>query len=216
MVYETEEEQIEAIKRWWRENGKFVIAGLVIGLGAVVGWRWWHSHQQHRAEVASAKHSELMDATQAGNTDKAEAAGKVLLSDYPSTPYASQAALDLAGQEVTHGKLDQAADHLAWILAHSDDAALKRVARLRLAQVLLAQDKADAALQKLAQTDAGKFQALYDETRGDAYVALQKFDKAREAYSASLNELESGQGDRNLLQMKIDNLPGAKVAENTK
>lgn len=216
MVYETEQEQIEAIKRWWRENGKFVIAGLVIGLGAVIGWRWWHSYQQNRAAEASAKHSELLDAVQADNLDKAEATGKVLLSDYSSTPYAAQAALDLAGQEVSHGQLDKAAEHLSWILAHGDDVALKLVARLRLAQVLLAQDKPDAALQKLAQVDAGKLKALYDETRGDAYVALKQIDKAREAYSASLDELESGQGDRNLLQMKIDNLPGAKVAGNAK
>lgn len=216
MVYETEQEQIEAIKRWWRENGKFVIAGLVIGLGAVIGWRWWHSYQQHRAEAASAKHSELLDAVQAGDSDKAESAGKALLGEYASTPYAAQAALDLAGQEVTRGKLDQASEHLSWVLAHSDDKALTLVARLRLAQVLLAQDKADAALQKLAQADAGKFQALYDETRGDAYVALKQFDKARDAYSASLDELESGQGDRSLLQMKIDNLPGTKVADNVK
>jgi len=216
VVYETEQEQIEAIKRWWSENGKFVIAGLVIGLGSVIGWRWWQGHIASQAAAASAQHSQMLDAIQADNNGKAEGIGKTLINDYASTPYAAQAAVDLAGQEVELGHLDQAVGHLSWAMAHGDDAALRLVARLRLAQVLLAQDKPEAALQKLGQAEAGKFQPLYDEARGDAYVALKQYDKASKAYAAALDGLEPGMGDRNLLQMKIDNLPGTAVADSGK
>ena len=43
-VYKTEEEQVEAIKKWWQENGKSIIAGVVIGITAIFGWRAYDSH----------------------------------------------------------------------------------------------------------------------------------------------------------------------------
>ena len=35
-VYTTEEQQVEVIKEWWKENGTSVIAGTVIGLVGLV------------------------------------------------------------------------------------------------------------------------------------------------------------------------------------
>ncbi|MGU3844696.1 YfgM family protein, partial [Vibrio diabolicus] len=40
-LYDTEEQQVEAIKDWWKENGKAVIIGAVVGLGGLFGWRYY-------------------------------------------------------------------------------------------------------------------------------------------------------------------------------
>ena len=37
-AYETDEEKVEAIKGWWKENGISVVGGLALGLAAVFGW----------------------------------------------------------------------------------------------------------------------------------------------------------------------------------
>ena len=36
-----EEQQVEAIKDWWQANGKAVIIGVVVGIGGIVGWRYY-------------------------------------------------------------------------------------------------------------------------------------------------------------------------------
>ena len=39
--YQTDEEKVEAIRKWWRENGTAVVAGLVLGLAGLIGWQYW-------------------------------------------------------------------------------------------------------------------------------------------------------------------------------
>ena len=59
-AYRTEEEQVEAIKRWWSENGKGVIAAVVIGVLGSVGWQSWQDRQVSQAEAASGIYQELL------------------------------------------------------------------------------------------------------------------------------------------------------------
>ena len=58
-IYTTEEEQVEALKKWWRENGKAVIAGFIIGFGAIFGWREWQAHVTEEAQKASRQFQEM-------------------------------------------------------------------------------------------------------------------------------------------------------------
>ena len=51
--YETEEEQVEALKDWWKQNGLAVIGGAVLGISALLGWRGWNWHQENQANEAS-------------------------------------------------------------------------------------------------------------------------------------------------------------------
>lgn len=205
-MYESEEQQVEALKKWWRENGRFVIAGLVVGAAAVFGWRAWVNQQQEQAAAAAAQQTELYAALQAGDTEKVQSLGTVLLAQFADTPSAVHAALALA--KVAADKQDYAVaqEHLQWVLDNADDEPLQLIARLRLAQVLLAQDNATAALQKLGLSEPGEFAGLYAEARGDAYVALGDAAMARAAYEEALAALEPGVGDRSLLEMKLSEL----------
>ena len=47
-TFRTEEEQVEAIKRWWQENGKSTVLGVAIAMAAVFGWRGWNDYQRER------------------------------------------------------------------------------------------------------------------------------------------------------------------------
>ena len=45
----TEEEQVEQLKKWWKENGLSIVGGVVVGLALVFGWRSWQHHQLERS-----------------------------------------------------------------------------------------------------------------------------------------------------------------------
>jgi predicted negative regulator of RcsB-dependent stress response len=50
-IYENENDQVDALKRFFAENGKALAVGVILGIGALVGWRYWTSHQQDTAET---------------------------------------------------------------------------------------------------------------------------------------------------------------------
>jgi predicted negative regulator of RcsB-dependent stress response len=205
--YVSDEEQWEKVKGWWKANGTFIIAGLIIGLAIIGAWRWWTHYQTQREVNASALYVQFEQALNkpaAGDkTAPADAIAKNLLNNYSSTPYASQAALGLAAREVTADKLDQASAHLKWVLDNASDVSLKRLARLRLARVQLANKQAKAAIATLSGVKAGGFASLYAEVRGDAWRALGDLAKAHEAYKAALAAHTAEMGDTTLLQMKV-------------
>ena len=52
-IYENENDQVEAVKRFFAENGKALAVGVILGVGALIGWRYWNSHQVDSARSAS-------------------------------------------------------------------------------------------------------------------------------------------------------------------
>lgn len=44
---------MERAREWWRDYGRAIVAGAVIGLSAVVGFNYWQHREQTRAESAS-------------------------------------------------------------------------------------------------------------------------------------------------------------------
>lgn len=209
---ETDEEQIEAIKKWWKENGTFVIIGLVIGAAAVFGWRAWENHKQEQAATASTLYGQMQDAIVVNDDAQVHSLGRTLVTEYGATPYAAQAALLLAKQNVEAGDLPAARENLQWVVENAADEALGLIARLRLAHVLHAMGENETALRTLGLADAGVFSALYTQTRGDIYAAMGQSDKARAAYTDALSRMEAqDSGDRAMLEMKLAALGATPV-----
>jgi predicted negative regulator of RcsB-dependent stress response len=215
--YHDEQQQLEALKRWWQDNRNHVIAGLVIGAAAVGGWRFWQDYERRKSEEGSALYSQLVDAVEKQDMEQADALGKALVADYARTPYAAQGALALAKGAVDAGDLAKAATQLEWAAAHAGDPELETVAKLRLARVKLAQGEAEAALAILGALVPGKFTVLVEDVRGDAELALGRIAEARKAYAAALAAFDAdpdaGVGDRSLIQMKLDELPAAEAGQ---
>lgn len=204
-IYASDEEKVEALKKWWKENGRSLIVGVVLGLAAVFGWRGWVQHQHDEAEQASALYSEVMAAVQRQDAEAALQRIQAVREQFPDSAYAALAALAAAKLEVARGDTEAAKGQLRWALEHAPVEAVAHVARLRLARVLLAEDAATAALDLVGGVeDTGAFLAEYEELKGDAYRAQGQADKARAAYENALSALQLGSSKRSLLEMKLD------------
>ena len=199
-----DEAEVENLKRWWKENWKSLVAGLVIGLGGIGGYEGYRRYNQAQAEQASQVYEDLKAAITNKKADEAVTIGDSLLKNYGKTPYASGAALRLAQLAVEQGKLDDAAKRLQWVADNSKDDGLRDLAKLRLARVLWQQKKPDDALKQL-EGQTGAYGALASELRGDIKLAQGDRTAARAAYEQALKTSTDGT-DTSSLQRKLDEL----------
>ena len=209
-VYTTEEEQVEALKKWWKENGTSIIFGVVFGLAAVFGWRGWQEHRSAQAQAASELFQDVLSSLRSDSPDKAASPAREIVKTYGSTGYAVPAHLVLAKLAVADNKLDEAAGHLNQALAQSDSPALSLDIRLRLARVQAAKGDYDAALATLNVKDPGAFSPGYDELKGDILASQGHAQDAYSAYQQALEQYRKQGTDTSMLEMKIDELGVAK------
>jgi predicted negative regulator of RcsB-dependent stress response len=211
MSHYDDEAQLEQLKRWWSENWKALFAGLALGLGGIFGWQGWQDHQRGLAEKAAQMYQDMKKAADAQQADQVQQLGQKLIQQHTASPYASQAALLLAQIEVGQGKLDAAAQHLAWVVEHSGDEGLEHVARLRQARVLWAQKRTEDALKLLEVKQAASFEPLYEELRGDIKLSQGDRAAAADAYRKALAGDEK-LNNRDSLQRKLDDLAEARAS----
>jgi len=185
-AYLDEEEQVEALKNWWKENGRSVIAGAVLGLAAIFGWQGWQGWQRGQAEAASVLYEQMAGRLQAGDMAAAQSAGKRLLGEFPDSIYASFAAMKLAGAAYEKGKGDAAVENLQWVAAHAADPLIGDLARVRLVRVLLDSGKQERAERVLTEVQQDFMPAVVAELRGDIARAKGDTAAARQAYEAAM------------------------------
>lgn len=211
--YHTEEEQVEALKKWWDENGKAVLTGLALGVLLLFGGRAWFEHQRTQAQEASLEYDAFLQAVNSSNADGAEAFVDRLTSDYSDTPYASLASLMMAKVAADGQDWVGATKHLQWVIDHAGVENIQHIARLRLARVYIAQGNEDGALSLLEGVAEGSgFAPVYAELRGDIYLSRGAIQQARTAYELALTGEGLDPEQRRIVQMKLDDLP-ADVAE---
>jgi predicted negative regulator of RcsB-dependent stress response len=205
--YLSEKEQWEQIKGWLRENGLWIVAGVVVGAAGLGGWHWYQDHEDSLGAQASAKYTQVGDAFAKGDRTSAFVLLGELERDYPSSPYVDQAKLLAARVYVDGGDLDKAANELQAVTDHSKDTELSLLARLRLARVQIAQKKPDLALTTLNGMKTGAFEPRYHEVLGDAYYAKgDKTNALKEYLSAKVGDLSASSLDTQGLDLKIDDL----------
>ena len=205
-VYKTEEETIESIKQWWKENGLAVAIGLLIGLGGIYGVRSWMGHQQTESEQASVVYDQLAKSLAAKKYPEVLQHGGAILTDYNGSPYAVLAALAMAKARLESGDAAAARTDLQWVIDNADDEGMQHIARIRLLRLMLADKEHDAVHAMLEKQDKSAFSSTYEELRGDAYAAQDKPAQARDAYQLALASLPASSQRRQLLQMKLDDL----------
>ncbi|MGH8657911.1 MAG: YfgM family protein [Gammaproteobacteria bacterium] len=201
----SDEEQVEALKSWWKENGKSIVVGLLIGLLGVWGWRLWSEKKETEAEQASITYQRMVASMAEKKPKAAKELGQELIKNHDRSTYGVLAALLLAKIEAEDGDLKKAAEHLQWANTQAKVEALATTAQLRLARVLLSQGKAPEAWSLLSQLKGVDDLAVYQETKGDTLAALGEKEEARKSYQQALTLL-SPLVDKSPLEMKIDNL----------
>ena len=219
-TYKTEEEQLEALKRWFRENGRHVVTGALIAAVAAFGVYSWQQRQQHRADTASADYQNLLQAMRMLEINAADPAknkehiataqhlAETLKADFESSTYAQFAALFKAKLAVEANDLAQAETELKWVLAHKPSDELKALTRLRLARVLHAKGDDDGALAQLDESAAGSYASAYLQLKGDIAQARGDLDAARSAYlrAQELEKKMTAPITDPLLEMKLRDL----------
>lgn len=203
-VYKTEEEQVQAIKQWWKENYFSIIAGIVIGIAVLSGYNYWIKNKESQTQQASVIYSQILSSS----NDKADNT-EILKSDFSNTPYAALASLLLAKDYVNGDDGDKAVNELKWVVENNNDDAIQHVAQQRLARVYLSQDKIEAAETLLRGVKASGFSSAYNEIRGDINLAKKLPAQAKENYRIALSALAQGDKRFELVKMKLDDLTQA-------
>lgn len=197
-IHSTEEEQAEAIKRFFRENGLSLALGVIVGLGGLYGWKAYNQNQITTAEQASDSYTKLVEG------DDVLSSADAFISENKDTNYAALAAFVAAKDAVEAQKLDVASEKLNWIVSNVDNAELKAIAITRLARIQIAQTNFDDALSTLNTPLPEAFNANVAELKGDIYAQQGNKEQARTAYQAAVDA--GGLTGNPLLQVKLDDL----------
>ncbi|GMR20505.1 MAG: tetratricopeptide repeat protein [Gammaproteobacteria bacterium] len=202
-----EEEQVEALKAWWKEYGTAIVVGVVLGASILGGNKYWQYYTKERSESASSLYDQMQQQLKAGKAAAAAQTGKQLIAGYSATPYSALAALLLAKKAYDQGNTDKALQHLRWTMENASEAGLQHTARLRLAAQLKADNKYQPALDLLVQvTDTAGFESAYAELTGDLKVKLGDREAARKSYRQALATLQPNSGYRFVIEQKLADL----------
>ena len=202
-MYENENDQVDAIKRFFVENGKAMVVGVVLGVVALVGWRYWNSHQDDTARGSSLTYENTVSAIRADQPQTLAAAEK-FAADNKNT-YGALASLEVAQQLVEKNELDKAVAQLTQGLSAASDENLKAVINLRLARIQVQQNKADDALKTLDTIKGEGFAAIVADLRGEAMLSKGDKQGARSAWEAGVKS-NASPALSEMMQMKINNL----------
>ncbi len=218
--YQSDEEQIEALKKWWDENGKSTVIAIVVSILAVFGWQGWQKQQQADMDAASSIYQNLLAAANGANGEPskeqlttANHLAETLKSDFSGSSYAQYAALYKAKFAVANSDLESAEQELQWVIDSNPDQALMVQTRLRLARVLYSLERYDDALGELGHESTG-FESAFDEVRGDILLAKGEKEEALSAYqqarSSSAADLSAPRNP--VLDLKIQQLESTDSA----
>jgi predicted negative regulator of RcsB-dependent stress response len=204
--YKSEKEQWEDIKSWIKENGAWIVAGVVIGVGGLYGYRFWQARQNEHAIEAHVHYGNVLNALNRDKKDEALKEIAALDNEYARTPYGDQARLALARWYVAVGKVADAAVPLRKVMEDSRDDVLRHTARLRLARVLADTGKLDDALKLIDGAGSSGFDPRYQEVRGDILLAKGNRTGALAAYRAAASSKVPEIVNEDLLKLKIADL----------
>ncbi len=212
--YMTDEEQLDVLQNWWKENGRTLMMIVVLAVGAYLGWQWWNQYQKNYAEEASAIYVTLTDLLDLPESEslsdekrtQVQALIAQLQNDYNRTLYAANASLFAAKLATDDDDMTSAEAALKKALAQGG-ADIAVLANLRLARLYLAQGKLDDALASANYEKTDDFTGLYAAVRGDIFAAKGDIDAARTAYQLALDNLSTDNNlQRRLVSIKLSDL----------
>lgn len=183
MEFETEEQQAEAVKKWFREYGLTIALGLVLGLGGVYGYRYYDQYAEQGLASESAAYDLIIKA-QADNSDEDKfiADADAYRTQYGSNAYSNLLGLKLAKIAVDNKDLEKAETELNRVVNEAAHKVIAHTARLRLVRVLIAQEKYEQGLTAIAASTDDAYQYSYELLRGDIWMARGDSAKAKAAY----------------------------------
>ncbi|MFS0754419.1 tetratricopeptide repeat protein [Noviherbaspirillum sp. 1P10PC] len=213
MAYDLEEqEQIETLKSWWKQYGNLVTWLLIAALGAYAAWSGWNYYQRSQAAQAGQLYDEINRAVAAKDTARVLRGAADMREKFSRTAYAEMAALTAAKAAFDANDLNGAKAQLQWVVDSGRDEEYRALARIRLAGVLLDEKAYDEGLKVLSADVPVAFAGALADRRGDLLMAQNKVAEARAAYQEALQKSDAKSPGRQLIQLKLDAIGGAKAA----
>ncbi|RLA05371.1 MAG: hypothetical protein DRQ47_01355 [Gammaproteobacteria bacterium] len=214
MEFETEEQQIEAVKKWLKEYGTTILVGLVLGVVALYGFRYFNQQGElTKAETSDAYESVLSILTVQNDNEKFIAEVATFNLAHGDTIYSNLLSFQLAKLAVEADDLGTAAQHLKDVLNNAQHATVEHIARIRLARIMLAQDKTDEALALIADAPKDEYKSSYEMLRGDIWMSKGDRNRASQAYEAAKTTGSDGPSHPNLDMLLIELSNETTVAE---
>lgn len=209
MAYDLEEqEQIDVIKTWWKQNGNTVLLGVAVFVAIVAGIQGWRYYQHQQTTQAAGLYEAFQGAVEKHDVKNVRGIAGQLMEQYPRSAYASRAAFIAARSNYESGDGKSAKAQFQWVMEHAKSDEIKDAARLQMAGVLLDEKNHEEALKLLDSKHGAGFDGLYADLRGDVLLASGKSDEARAAYQQALEKMDPSGGYRGLVQLKLDGLGG--------
>ncbi len=205
----TDDEQLDKLREFWTQYGKTIIAGIILGLGALAAWTGWQGWQAKKQTSAAIAFHQIEQLSAANQPKLAmEAARKLAGSDQGSV-YATLALMIGAREAMSQNDPAKAAIYLQDVMQHAKQPSLAALAQLRLARVQWAQNKQEEALATLkAKTPPKAYASLFTELTGDIQASQKHWAAARAAYEQVLNTPDA---ENAMVRIKLDNLPAASA-----
>ncbi|MEO7246426.1 MAG: tetratricopeptide repeat protein [Rubrivivax sp.] len=198
-----EQEQLDALKAFWKQYGNLITTLLVVLLAVYAGFNGWKWYEREQGLKAGAMYDELDRSAQAGDAERSTRVFADLKDRFGGTTYAAQGGLLTARVQLDKGQSEAARGTLSWVAEHAGDEGLRNIARLRLAGLLLDAGEPDAALKQLDGTTGADFAGLVADRRGDVLAKQGKPAEARAAYEAAYKGLDTRVDYRRLVEAKL-------------
>ena len=198
-ISDSEEEQVDKLKKWWDSNGKQIIAGAVLGLAGIFGWNYYVDYQDSQALNARALYlSYASDSANVGAYDK-------LIKEHSSSSYADQATLLMAKYLFEAENYSLALDALKPLMSR-ENSVIASTAALRSASLYLELGQHQEALAVLNMDNANEFSGLFYNLAGDVYLDLGNNEEARNSYALAIENITDNSSLSQLIQIKLDDL----------
>jgi predicted negative regulator of RcsB-dependent stress response len=206
MAYDLEEqEQLDALKAWWKDNGNHVLMVVTAAFVAFAGFQGWKYYQHQQGMQASAEY-EALTQMDVKDVKKIRSVSGQLMEKFSGTPYAARAALMAARANYEAGDVKSAHAQMEWAIKHTSDDSVKSIAQLQLAGLQFEEKKYDDALKTLADKHDPAFDGLLSDLKGDILVAQGKPAEAKKAYAEALAKLDEKGKFRKYTEQKLDAL----------
>lgn len=200
-----EQDQLDALKTWWKTNGNLVLGIVAIGAVAVIGYQSWNQYQNRQSELASVKFMQLGDTSPTDVKTVQTLAGEIM-EQHPSTPYAARAALLASKVNYNADDVDSAKAQAEWAYNHAKEDAVRTLAQLQLAAILLDKKDYEGALNLLDKEHEQSFDGLFLDLKGDVLAAQGKPEEAKSAYQEALKSFEFGSRYARYTENKLEAL----------
>ncbi len=199
-----EQEQLDTLKSWWKDNGNWVVGIVLIATMAMAGVRGWQYYQNKQMTEAATLYQQFVEQLSSNDAKRVNDAAAAVMDKYARTAYAPRAALIAAQVNENAKEPLRAKTQLQWVIEHASEEGLKSVASLRMASILLDEKDYAGAMKLLDAKHAASFDALYADLKGDIFNAQGKAADARAAYKQAFDKFDEKSSYRNLVQMKLD------------